>query len=821
MEQIAELQSPAIQDQVKVLTKLVQQLLRKNERNQEPEDPYVTTRTPVTDLTAYSELTEALPSIKKDFFRSPLTEEERKIAIHSFPRTSSMNYNPPPLNDSASTAVKKADTALYGIQVALAQATRPIDYFFHRRIQDNPGLDTSEDPEVMFASTMRALLSDVATTVTQARLDNLHKGLKLPGKPTQLVDPETKPLMDQEALDALISKKSAAKRQCFQPFRKRQQSSNNKNSISINIATAQSTNASTTAEANSSNRTAWPPVKFSRKGSRPQEGVSLETQNSPPPMGSEHSREGIQNPFQELPPCRSGIEVVRYENSAESRIFAGDDLDSGAAPISKGALRVHSKLLHPAVHDPEKDWKPQTSLRPPQAQPKCGGAELQDGDPVVHLPHGPQKRIFYVLRPTGCTHAYPVSGPTIRVITEPVGFHQDSSPSLTMGQVPRNANLSIFGRPTNHGRIQRGINDEKSSTSPYQSIYTSEDGNKHPGNDAEGFENQDTGPLTRGQQNSECWPDDIEMSSELYWESSSNVNRSPAWPPNASTTPGAQEILPVDIENMDFDSETDESSHPEPIILEEPAEIMERVGDCGRLSNILRIIDTIRGEDVHKRQGTDYGFVCTQAKECDRTDVVSLLGQHNHAILSKEIRRNDFTRTARNSRENLVTLLEDQYSSSSDLCPISTQSSRCSEQTDSSNRMVSASGDIRNSKLLAWPTRCGSISLPDEQEDRAILQLVHRQPSSGAELTSVQMDGVQQSLCVPTLESDCANRAEGAQGTNNDDFSYANARARSQKRKVSALGKQALELDGLEDQRRFLETQGLGTYAVDCTLSKE
>ncbi|OMJ23569.1 hypothetical protein AYI69_g4923, partial [Smittium culicis] len=86
MEQIAETQAPASQDQVKVLTELVQQLLREKERNQEPEDPYVTTRIPVTDLTAYPELTEALPSIEEDFFRSPLTEEERKIAIHSCPR---------------------------------------------------------------------------------------------------------------------------------------------------------------------------------------------------------------------------------------------------------------------------------------------------------------------------------------------------------------------------------------------------------------------------------------------------------------------------------------------------------------------------------------------------------------------------------------------------------------------------------------------------------------------------------------------------------------------------------------------------------------
>ncbi|PVU92007.1 hypothetical protein BB561_004076 [Smittium simulii] len=105
--------------------------------------------------------------------------QERKNSLYSCPKTSSMNYNPPPLNDSASSAVKKTDYALYGIQLVLAQETRPIDYYAHRRIQDNSTLDTLEDPETMFASTMRALLLDIAATVTQARLDNAHKKMDL------------------------------------------------------------------------------------------------------------------------------------------------------------------------------------------------------------------------------------------------------------------------------------------------------------------------------------------------------------------------------------------------------------------------------------------------------------------------------------------------------------------------------------------------------------------------------------------------------------------------------------------------------------------
>ncbi|OMJ13041.1 hypothetical protein AYI70_g8755 [Smittium culicis] len=92
------------QDQVKELADMVKELLRDKECNAEPEDPYVTTRIPLTDLAVYPELIEALPSIEEDFFCTPLTEEERKEAIHSCPRSSSLKYQPPPLNDSASAA---------------------------------------------------------------------------------------------------------------------------------------------------------------------------------------------------------------------------------------------------------------------------------------------------------------------------------------------------------------------------------------------------------------------------------------------------------------------------------------------------------------------------------------------------------------------------------------------------------------------------------------------------------------------------------------------------------------------------------------------
>ncbi|PVU89331.1 hypothetical protein BB561_005421 [Smittium simulii] len=78
----------------------------------EPEDEFITTRAPASELKIYPMLKDALPSIEEDFFRIQLTEEERKDAIYSCPRSSFMNYLPPPLNESASTAARAIGATL-------------------------------------------------------------------------------------------------------------------------------------------------------------------------------------------------------------------------------------------------------------------------------------------------------------------------------------------------------------------------------------------------------------------------------------------------------------------------------------------------------------------------------------------------------------------------------------------------------------------------------------------------------------------------------------------------------------------------------------
>ncbi|OMJ27915.1 hypothetical protein AYI69_g2628 [Smittium culicis] len=58
---------------------------------------------------------------------------------------------------------------------------------------------------------MSALLAEVAAAVAQKGLVNLHKGLQLPRKPTQLVESDFKPLMDQEELITSLQKNQQLK----------------------------------------------------------------------------------------------------------------------------------------------------------------------------------------------------------------------------------------------------------------------------------------------------------------------------------------------------------------------------------------------------------------------------------------------------------------------------------------------------------------------------------------------------------------------------------------------------------------------------------
>ncbi|OLY82575.1 hypothetical protein AYI68_g3303 [Smittium mucronatum] len=251
--------------------------MRKREPQLDEEDPFATPRIPFTEIPVYKELSEAFPSIEEDFFRTPLSEDDRKNALYTCTKTSSMSYVPPLLNDSASTA------------------------YVYRKIQDNPGVIVADDPDIVFSNTMRVLLSEIATAVTQNILDNLHKGMKFPGRIKQIVLNEIKLLMNQNAFDAfLASKKKEMRKRRDQLFCKRHQVAVSCEASGSNVAMSQTAAASTTIAPSIhpqlNHQNFWgrghgrgshpkhsPPVKSSEfLGKRPRKRVSVETQSGPP-----------------------------------------------------------------------------------------------------------------------------------------------------------------------------------------------------------------------------------------------------------------------------------------------------------------------------------------------------------------------------------------------------------------------------------------------------------------------------------------------------------------------------------------------------------
>ncbi|OMJ14601.1 hypothetical protein AYI69_g8526 [Smittium culicis] len=603
MDQLTKNQAPSSQNQVRVLTELVQQLLCGRKNNPESEDPHFSTRISFTGFNTYPELSEALQSIEEDLFRAPLTEEEHKIAIHSCSKTSSMNYTPPPLKDTASSA-------------------------------ENKGMYTSKDPEILFASTMRALLSEIASTVTQARLENLHKELGLPGKPIQLVESNVKPLIEF-----------------------------------IHFAGANRLRSQGIQEEEKMLRRRSPKLKL--------------------PLNS----------------------VTRP--TIASQIFAEEA--AGAERVhNEDPKRPHSKGPPSYVQVgvvKNNDWVPPTRSRPSEAKSQRGGTEIQDGDADFHL-----------------------------------------------------LNVDVC----------------------------------HPA----------------------------------------------PWETDATSAIRAQKPRYIYIELMSIDSDAEETGNPESFLLKELASVLERplvlapdagAGDFYRLQQLIL-----------RNSRAVHGVVCNEAQENGDKIGVSMFRLHNHTLLYQEIRGNNLFGISGINRKDMVSLHQYQHSPKIHICAICTKTRVCPKNTDSTNRMVSITGDILRIELSVWNPWRRPLCIITEQEAKTILQLVTGQQRAFSEHSDPQMDHFRQSVLLPTLESDSPGSSEGPPRASHNDTSDSNVeirnlvprpdvaisltttssssnncRARSENRKVTALGKQELELDGLEDQRCFLKTQDLGTYSIDFIVSNK
>ncbi|OMJ12765.1 hypothetical protein AYI69_g9276, partial [Smittium culicis] len=138
---------------------------RMNVQNSDVEDQNLRVRAPAYEVINYPELIEEFPDMEDDIFRSPLKEDGRKEIVYGYPKFKVVNYQPPPLNDTAPTAVKKVDGLLYSIQQSFANITRPIDQYRHEQLRSGRTVDPDNDDDIIAMESIRRLITDQMTYV--------------------------------------------------------------------------------------------------------------------------------------------------------------------------------------------------------------------------------------------------------------------------------------------------------------------------------------------------------------------------------------------------------------------------------------------------------------------------------------------------------------------------------------------------------------------------------------------------------------------------------------------------------------------------------
>ncbi|OMJ08394.1 hypothetical protein AYI69_g11079, partial [Smittium culicis] len=515
-----------------------------------------------------------------------------------------MNYLPPPLNDSASAAVKKADTTLHGIQVALAQATRPIDYYVHRRIHDNPQVNEI-DLHILFASTMRVLLKARRPHIQQETREAPQDSQALSRAPAIWYE-KRPPHLTTTPRSQIFAVKAAA------------------------------------LEGDLNRSHVRPPDR-----GPPRDVPLCMGQNYGQPLGPQNRRERIADCVQEEGTngegfggepikyfCRAGPigwpkviqawpvstkRLERFDNEAATQTAVEWTSAADAPPAviqeedgrrrtfrTDGGSRLATikerdrtgentepGILQHLVCNSKEDRGTQTSPGLEESESSRKRAELQDGIIDIDLSPNSQKGFNDFPGSGGCVHAHP--DPRILQKLHPLLLEWTVLPvPIDMGEVNGNQNNCVPRRPTHSRRIEgpmfveygpgvsqaprAWVRNQAGEISNYSVRVHNPPGydNQFLRDDTEGTFFQGQGPPKGSCKDFESGINDIEIPFQLYRQSTSDVDSITAWPINVEETIRVEEQISFEDEFMDIDCYTDRAGSPESVILGTQIEGMER-----------------------------------------------------------------------------------------------------------------------------------------------------------------------------------------------------------------------------------------------------
>ncbi|OLY80774.1 hypothetical protein AYI68_g5122 [Smittium mucronatum] len=231
-------------------------------------------------------------------------------------------------------------------------------------------------------------------------------------------------------------------------------------------------------------------------------------------------------------------------------------------------------------------------------------------------------------------------------------------------------------------------------------------------------------------------------------------------------------------------------------------------------------MESEEGKNTNQCKETFNRYKCYQVQKDSKTFSADILRQLDNTCVRCEVYRNNFPRITWYGGKYMDSFFKDKNSPKSNLRSICLEPSGLSEQINSTNRMFNSTGDILDSGRATRSTRYGYVSITSRQESDKILQTVSVCEIGGCSKGQTRKNyhgsnNADVGICCVVSKSNGTINIMAANLTGDQD------NTRIQKLKISILREQAVAIDGMEDQRRFLEIQDLGNYAVDLILSNE
>ncbi|OLY81014.1 hypothetical protein AYI68_g4884 [Smittium mucronatum] len=289
---------------------------------------------------------------------------------------------------------KNMESTLVGYQILLAQITRPLDQYFHNQLRRGRVLNES-DEDIEIINITRIMISDLASKITQNRMENFHKTMDLPGKEPHLSEPSNKPLIDEEKLETLIAARKPAERRkgTFKtPFCQRQQQAFREASATAPKRQATSNNTGHTKNANQVERKESRKFHQRSKNQSSHLGKAYKTG-----VDKSNHWSGIQDTVQEIRTSPTYGKSSPPQDKDEKRC-SQYYYKRGKLNFSKENDRASKRpiqcVLQSSIHYYQENRISTVCFRIKNAEQVCGRPLVQNGNDEDNMSHVAQKGLY-------------------------------------------------------------------------------------------------------------------------------------------------------------------------------------------------------------------------------------------------------------------------------------------------------------------------------------------------------------------------------------------------------------------------------------------